>query len=66
MDYGSKKLKKLYAEARVPASERSRRPVLVDRADHVLWVPGLARSADVPDTGGGAMLTISVTETETG
>jgi tRNA(Ile)-lysidine synthase len=65
MNYGSKKLKKLFAEARVPAGERSRRPVLVDRAERVLWVPGVARSVDAPERGVGAVLTISVTESGT-
>jgi tRNA(Ile)-lysidine synthase len=65
MGYGSKKLKKLFAEARVPAAERSLRPVLVDQTDRVLWIPGLARSSDAPEGDAGARLTISVTETET-
>jgi tRNA(Ile)-lysidine synthase len=64
MSYGSKKLKKLFAEARVPVGERSRRPVLVDGGGRLLWVPGLARSIDAPDVGAGARLTISVTETD--
>jgi tRNA(Ile)-lysidine synthase len=64
MSYGSKKLKKLFAEARVPLGERSRRPVLVDGRGLVLWVPGVARSIDARDVGGGARLTISVTETD--
>ncbi|HSR42221.1 MAG TPA: tRNA lysidine(34) synthetase TilS, partial [Longimicrobiales bacterium] len=42
--YGRKKLKKLFAEARVPAPERRRRPVLVDDAGTTLWVPGVARA----------------------
>lgn len=44
MSYGSKKLKKLFGEARVPRGERSRTPVLVDARDRVLWIPGVARS----------------------
>jgi tRNA(Ile)-lysidine synthase len=66
LTYGSKKLKKIFAEARVPAGERSLRPVLVDRAERVLWIPGLARSVEAPEGDAGARLTISVTETETG
>jgi tRNA(Ile)-lysidine synthetase-like protein len=42
--YGSKKLKKLFAEARVPGSQRSRVPVLVDARGRVLWVAGVASS----------------------
>jgi tRNA(Ile)-lysidine synthase len=60
MSYGSKKLKKLFAEARIPASERAQRPLLVDRDGAVLWVPGLARAADPPEPSGEASLTISV------
>lgn len=46
LPYGSKKLKKLLAERRIPAEDRSRLPVLVDRRGTVLWVPGIARSVD--------------------
>jgi tRNA(Ile)-lysidine synthase len=46
LPYGSKKLKKLFLEARVPLSERDRMPVLVDARGHVLWVVGL-RMSDV-------------------
>jgi tRNA(Ile)-lysidine synthase len=42
--YGSKKLKKVFGEARVPLDKRARTPVVVDGAGHVLWVPGVARS----------------------
>jgi tRNA(Ile)-lysidine synthase len=44
LPYGEKKLKKLLLEARVPASDRGRLPVLADGDDTVLWVPGVARS----------------------
>jgi tRNA(Ile)-lysidine synthetase-like protein len=42
--YGSKKLKKLFGEAKLSAEYRSRTPVLVDRHDRVLWVAGFAPS----------------------
>ncbi len=42
--YGSKKLKKVFREARVPLDERSRVPVVVDGRGRVLWVPGVSRS----------------------
>lgn len=48
MTYGTKKLKKLFLEMRVPSGERHRRPVLVDASGTVLWVPEVARSADAP------------------
>ena len=42
---GTKKLKKLLIEAKVPASRRAQTPVVVDAEGEVLWVPGLARTA---------------------
>jgi tRNA(Ile)-lysidine synthetase-like protein len=42
--YGSKKLKKLFAEGRIARGERESIPVLVDGVGRVLWVSGLARS----------------------
>lgn len=45
LSYGSKKLKKLFLEARIPESERKRRPVLADARGRVLWVPGVERSS---------------------
>ena len=65
MAYGSKKLKKLFLEARLPLEERSRRPVLVDARGILLWVPGLARSVEAPDAEPKGRLTIGVRETDT-
>lgn len=42
--YGSKKLKKVFGEHRVPVHRRHRWPVVADARDAVLWIPGLARS----------------------
>jgi len=42
---GTKKVKKVLLEGRVPPSERHRMPVVVDAAGDVLWVPGLATAA---------------------
>ena len=42
LSYGSKKLKKLLLEARIPRSLRSRLPVFVDARGEVLWIPGVA------------------------
>ena len=39
--YGSKKLKKLLLEARIPKSRRARLPVVADARGHVLWIPGV-------------------------
>jgi tRNA(Ile)-lysidine synthase len=45
--YGTKKLKKLLAEARLDRRARARVPVLVDGTGTVLWVVGLARAEGV-------------------
>ena len=62
LPYGSKKLKKVFAEALVPAHERVRRPVLVDGGGSVLWVPGVKRSAMAEVAGGEPALSIAVGE----
>jgi tRNA(Ile)-lysidine synthase len=45
LSYGSKKLKKLLGESRIPRGDRDALPVLVDARGRVLWVPGVARAA---------------------
>ena len=45
LPYGSKKLKKLLGEARIPVSERAQVPVLVDGIERVLWLPGVTRGS---------------------
>jgi len=48
---GSRKLRRLLMEARIPVSERTGIPVFT-QADRTLWVPGICRSADlVPGVG---------------
>ena len=42
--YGSKKLKKVLSEARIPLSGRGQVPVLVDGKEQVLWLPGVVRA----------------------
>ena len=64
MPYGTKKLKKLFAERRVPAADRARIPVLTDSHGRVLWVVGVARSIDAPPTPSGAVLNITVRNAE--
>ena len=39
---GTRKLKKLFAEHRIPCEDRRRRPVLVGRSGQVIWVSGVA------------------------
>lgn len=42
---GTRKVKKVMLEARIPPSERVRVPVLADAHDRVLWIPGVKRAA---------------------
>ena len=58
LEYGSKKLKKVFLEARVPPGKRHRIPVLVDAAGAVLWVPGVIRGAEARPTTHDEALTI--------
>ena len=58
--YGSKKLKKVFGEARMPRDGRAQVPVVVDGQGRVLWVPGVTRSSLVPPRDNGDTLTISV------
>jgi tRNA(Ile)-lysidine synthase len=45
---GSKKLKKLFLEARIPLEARAYIPVVTDAAGDVVWIPGLARALPRP------------------
>ncbi len=45
LSYGTKKLKKLFGEHRVPRRERHRTPVVADADGEVVWIPGLTPSA---------------------
>ncbi len=44
LSYGTKKLKRLFGEAKVSTDERYRTPVVSDDRGRVLWVPGVASS----------------------
>ena len=44
---GTKKVKKVMLERRIPPSERHRVPLFVDAEGQVLWIPGLARAESV-------------------
>jgi tRNA(Ile)-lysidine synthase len=41
---GTRKVKKLFLERRVPEATRERTPLVVDAAGEVLWIPALARA----------------------
>jgi tRNA(Ile)-lysidine synthetase-like protein len=64
MPYGAKKLKKLFLEARVPALDRARLPVLADADDTVLWIPGVARAAHEHPEGGQEALFIKIIDAD--
>ncbi|MUG88431.1 tRNA lysidine(34) synthetase TilS [Paenibacillus timonensis] len=42
---GSKKVKDIFIDAKIPPSLRSRIPILTDAAGRILWIPGVRRSA---------------------
>jgi len=44
LPFGTKKLKKLFGESKIPVERRQRIPILLDSQDRILWVAGLASS----------------------
>jgi tRNA(Ile)-lysidine synthetase-like protein len=53
---GSRKVRRVLMEARVPVAERERYPLVV-RGDDVVWIPSVCRSAvAVPEPGSTAIL----------
>ncbi|MFC1835662.1 tRNA lysidine(34) synthetase TilS [Thermodesulfobacteriota bacterium] len=48
---GSRKLKKVLGEMKIPAASRSRTPLVV-KGDTILWVPGIGRGQAAPIHGG--------------
>lgn len=63
-DYGSKKLKKVFLECRVPVRERHRTPVVTDASGAVVWVPGLARSVLADPSGTDRDLHMEITRAQ--
>ncbi|RMH13158.1 MAG: hypothetical protein D6701_12600 [Gemmatimonadetes bacterium] len=61
---GSKKVKKVFAEARIPAPDRRGRPLLVDVEEQVLWIAGVARAAEPSPAGPNEGWTIAIQEAE--
>lgn len=61
LPYGTKKLKKLFAERRIAVPDRDRIPILADTQGRVLWVAGVARSVHAlpSDTGPALNITVS-------
>jgi len=65
LSYGTKKLKKVFSEARLPVEERSRTPVLVDGKGRVLWVVGLAFSTIVQAQSGPGVFFLGIRNAHT-
>jgi tRNA(Ile)-lysidine synthase len=59
---GTKTLKKLFGERRVPRSERARTPVLVDADETVLWVAGVELASGVSPHPGQTALFLSISD----
>jgi tRNA(Ile)-lysidine synthase len=57
---GTRPLKKLLGEARVPLRRRGTLPVLADATGAVLWVPGVARAEGCAPAPGEASITLSL------
>jgi tRNA(Ile)-lysidine synthase len=64
LDYGSKKLKKLFVESRVPRGSRAEIPVLADVAGRIVWVMGIARAAAAEPRAGQPTLCLAVSHAE--
>lgn len=60
LPYGTKKLKKLFLEERVPGPVRERAVIVAEREARVLWVRGIARAAIPLPAAGEPVLTIRV------
>lgn len=43
---GTKKVKNLFIDAKIPLSQRDRMPLLVDASGRILWIPGLRRARE--------------------
>ncbi|HEX8390739.1 MAG TPA: tRNA lysidine(34) synthetase TilS, partial [Longimicrobium sp.] len=59
---GTRTLKKLFGEARVPLRARLAVPVLVDAHGTVLWVAGVAAAADAGPRPGEPAITLSISD----
>ncbi len=62
--YGTKKLKKLFREARVPVGDRRCRPVVAHGSGAVLWVPGVARARPARSVSGEDVLRIAIVDAD--
>jgi tRNA(Ile)-lysidine synthase len=63
---GTKKLKKLFLEKRVPRHERLGLPVLAEPGGNILWIPGLARATRAEPKPGSPVFQIRVSDGDSG
>jgi tRNA(Ile)-lysidine synthase len=61
---GTKKLKKLFVERRLPRSERRRTPVLAQVDGRILWVVGVVRARGAEPVPGSPVFQIRVTDAD--
>lgn len=47
MAYGTKKIKNLFIDKKIPMSSRKTWPIITDGNDKILWIPGIAISKEV-------------------
>lgn len=45
---GTKKVKDMFIDAKIPPSQRDSAPLIVDAKGQVLWIPGLRHSKHAP------------------
>jgi tRNA(Ile)-lysidine synthase len=64
LHYGTKKLKKIFAEARIPVHERASVPVLADALGRVYWVAGIIRSIEAPPRDNHSAIAITIGHAE--
>ncbi|WP_079504204.1 tRNA lysidine(34) synthetase TilS [Mesobacillus jeotgali] len=56
---GSKKLKDIFIDMKIPINERDEWPVVTDREDRILWLPGLKKSKHEADEQGNRLLLLT-------
>ncbi|GAB4072150.1 tRNA lysidine(34) synthetase TilS [Barrientosiimonas marina] len=59
---GSKKLKDIFIDAKIPVNERDMWPVITDNNDNVLWLPGLKKGLPPIQAEKGSCIQISYTK----
>lgn len=64
LPYGTKKLKKLFLEHRIPSADRGGYPVVADAAGRVLWIPDVVRGTHAPPQAGRPTLHIGIDDVD--